>query len=333
MLKVAVVGMGGIGNRHAEIHAADSLAQLVAVCDVIKEKADAAAEKFGVPAFYSVDDMLANVDIDIVDVCTGGVENGSDHYEPTMKAFEAGKHVLCEKPISNNIEEAREMVKTAREKGLYFGINLNHRFSPLCYQAKEWMDQGLIGKPLFCNMALWISNPKDDPQYFHIRALHPHSIDIMRFFCGPVKRVQAFFTKAPGRNSWSTISVNFEFENGAVGHLTGSYDMTVHHPMERCEVGGTEGRFVIENVIEDLILFPHNSRERKHVHLDIFSDVTNFGDTFRLRIHRFLEQVSQGVPPEQIEGSGAEGLAAQEVIEAAIRSHENGNVAVEVPNQ
>ncbi|MBC7289142.1 MAG: gfo/Idh/MocA family oxidoreductase, partial [Armatimonadetes bacterium] len=58
-----------------------------------------------------------------------------------------------------------------------------------------------------------------------------------------------------------------------------------------------------------------------------------FNDTFRLRIHRFLEQVSQGCSPEEIEASGAEALAAQEVIEAAIASHENGNVAVEVPNQ
>ena len=56
--------------------------------------------------------MLANEDLDIVDVTTGGYENGSWHFEPTMEALEAGKHVLCEKPLSNDIGEAREMVRT-----------------------------------------------------------------------------------------------------------------------------------------------------------------------------------------------------------------------------
>jgi predicted dehydrogenase len=277
--------------------------------------------------------MLADQEMDLVGICTAGVENGGDHYEPTMQVIEAGKMILGEKPISNNIHEAREMVAAAREKGLHYGINLNHRTHAAAALAKRWCEEGKLGDLLFCNMALWIRNPKDDPEYFHIRALHPHSIDVMRYFCGPAKRVQAFFTKAPRRNSWSTISVNFEFENGMVGHLTGSYDMSVVHPMERCEVGGTKGRFVLENVFEDLFYFPHDSAERIHVHNSIFNQYTSFNDTFEMRIHRFLEQVTQGARPEEIEASGADALAAQEIIEAAIASHENGNVPVETPNQ
>ena len=65
-----VVGMGGIGNTHAACHGKDPLAKLVAVCDIIRERADAGAAKFGVKAFYSLEDMLANVDVDIVDVTT-----------------------------------------------------------------------------------------------------------------------------------------------------------------------------------------------------------------------------------------------------------------------
>jgi predicted dehydrogenase len=148
-----------------------------------------------------------------------------------------------------------------------------------------------------------------------------------------VRRVQAFFTKAPGRQSWSTISINFEFASGCVGHLTGSYDLCVHHPMERCEVAGTKARFVLDNLFEDLVLYPHDSEERIHIHNSIFGPVTSFNDTFQLRIHRFLEQIHNGDPPERIEACGAEALAAQEVIEAAIQSHENGNLPVEVPNQ
>ena len=110
-LKIGVVGMGGIGNTHADCYRNDALAKLVAVCDVVKEKAEAAAERHGVKAYYRLADMLANEDMDFVDVTTGGYENGSWHFEPTMEALEAGKHVLCEKPLSNDIDEARGMVR------------------------------------------------------------------------------------------------------------------------------------------------------------------------------------------------------------------------------
>ena len=67
-LKVGVVGCNGIGTRHATCHSEDPLAKLVAVCDVIKERADVLAEKLKVRAYYSLKDMLANEDLDIVDV-------------------------------------------------------------------------------------------------------------------------------------------------------------------------------------------------------------------------------------------------------------------------
>jgi len=112
-VRVGVVGMGGIGNTHADCHRSDVLAALVAVCDVVKEKADAAAERHGVKAYYSLREMLAGEEMDVVDVTTGGYENGSWHFEPPMEALEAGKHVLCETPLSNDIGEAREMVRCA----------------------------------------------------------------------------------------------------------------------------------------------------------------------------------------------------------------------------
>src|ERR671925_193972 len=87
MLRVAVIGMGGIGRTHARCYRNDPLAGLVAVCDIVKEKADAAAAEFGVKAYYSVKDLLAHEQLDSVSVPTAGVENGSFHYEPTMQAL------------------------------------------------------------------------------------------------------------------------------------------------------------------------------------------------------------------------------------------------------
>ncbi|MBR4960803.1 MAG: Gfo/Idh/MocA family oxidoreductase, partial [Clostridia bacterium] len=150
VFKSAVVGMGGIGNLHATCIKNNDKAELVCVCDMNKQRADEAAEKFGVPACYSVKEMLKNFpEIEVVHVTTSGFENGSWHYIPVMEALDAGKHVLTEKPISNNIEEAREMVAFATKKDLYLGCNLNHYFSEPAFRADQLIADNKIGEQVY----------------------------------------------------------------------------------------------------------------------------------------------------------------------------------------
>jgi len=324
--RVGVIGLGPIGNRHADVYKELSGAELVGVCDIIRERADAASARLGVRAFYSAPEMLDALAPDMVSVATGGEEYGSDHHEPTMQALEAGVHVLCEKPISNEIPQAREMVATAREKGLCFGIDLNHRFTPAARLAKKWVDEGRIGHQLFVNVGMWIGNPRESSPWFQIKALHPHTVDIMRYFCGDIEAVQCFATKAPGRKIWSTAQFNMRFKSGAVGHLTGSYDIERGHPMERCEVAGLKGRFVLEDIFREVTLYPAGDLEKIVYTNPIFGGMRDFGDTFRNRLGRFVEQLNEGAAPDEIEGSGADGLAAQEVLAAAIESIKNETV-------
>lgn len=327
MQRVCVIGLGPIGNRHADIHQENPLAQLVGVCDIIRERADAAAARLGVPAFYDAPTMLAELQPDICSIATGGEEYGSDHALPTIQALEAGSHVLCEKPISNDIADAVKMVETARRLNRCFGIDLNHRFNPAHRLAKQWVEEGRLGHLLFINMAMWIMNPRESSPYFQLKALHPHTVDIMRYFCGDIEAVQCFATKAPGRKIWSTAQFNMRFVNGVVGSLTGSYDIARGHPMERCEVAGTGGRFVIEDIFKQVTLYPAGSLEKiVYTEPSLFGGMRDFVDTFRDRIKRFVQQVDEGVAPEDIDGSGADGLAAQKVLAAAIESLETETV-------
>jgi predicted dehydrogenase len=326
MKRVCVIGLGPIGNIHSDVYAADELAELVGVCDIDEDRANAAAERLGVTAFYNVQTMLRELSPDICSVATGGYEYASDHYEPVMLALEAGCHVLCEKPISNEIPRAEEMVARAREKGLCFGVDLNHRFTPAARLARKWVDEGRLGHLLFINMSMWIKNPNESSPYFQLKALHPHTVDVMRYFCGDIEAVQCFATKAPGRQIWSTAQFNMRFKNGVVGSLTGSYDIERGHPMERCEVAGTGGRFVLEDMWRELTLYPAGNLE-KTVYTDpAFGGFGDFGDTFVDRIHTFVQQITDGVSPEDIDGSGEDGLAAQKVLAAAIESLENETV-------
>jgi len=327
MLRVCVIGLGPIGNLHADIYAADDLAELVGVCDIIPERAEAAGKRLGVPWFESAEKMLAELSPDVCSVATGGYEYGSDHYEPTIQALEAGCHVLCEKPICNEIDPAEEMVALAKKKGLCFGIDFNHRFTPPAKLAKKWLDEGRLGNLLFANMALWIGKPQDpESPYFHLKALNPHSVDMLRYFCGDIASVQCFAMKAPGRKIWSTASFNFKFKSGQVGHLTSSYDIARGHPMERCEVAGVKGRFVLEDMWRHVTLYPAGDPVTQVYNNPVFGGYRDFDDTFRNRIHCFLQEVTDGVAPEDIDGSGADGLAAQKVIAAGIESLNTGKI-------
>jgi predicted dehydrogenase len=326
MLRVCVIGLGPIGNRHADMYRADKLADLVGVCDILTERAEAAGRRLGVPAFGDAGEMLKTLKPDVCSVATGGVEYGSDHCAPTLQALDAGSHVLVEKPISNEIPRAEEMVARARERGLCLGVNLNHRFTPAARLARKWLDEGRLGHLLFMNMSMWIKNPNESSPWFQLKALHPHTVDIMRHFCGDISAVQCFATRAPGRRIWSTAQFLMRFANGATGTLTGSYDIERGHPMERCEVAGTGGRFVIEDMFREATLYPAGNLEKTVYSNPVFGGMRDFEETFRNRIHAFLEQVSAGAKPEEIDGSGADGLAAQKVLAAAIESVETGQV-------
>ncbi|HUW62251.1 MAG TPA: Gfo/Idh/MocA family oxidoreductase [Candidatus Bathyarchaeia archaeon] len=329
-LRVGVVGMGNIGNLHARCYQQDPLAEIVAVCDIIKEKADRAAGEYGCPAFYSVREMLdAGIPIDCASMCTAGKENGGDHFVPTMELLEGGIPTLGEKPISNELDKAEQMVALARGKGIRYGINLNHRFTPAARRAKEWVDQGRLGRLHIINMTMWIDNPNETSPHFHVRALHPHSLDVMRYFCGDVQSVHAFFLRGETRDGtprqcWSNMQMNLLFKNGVVGHLTGSYDAGGGFGLERCEVTGSQGRFVLEDACELLTFYSRaNNDGESYANL---GGMTGFMDTFPSRIHHWLEQNVEKARPEDVDGSGEDALKVQRIIEAAIESWEKRKV-------
>ena len=328
-LNVAVVGVGRIGNTHCNVYAANPEVRLVAVCDIIPERADAASEKHDTHVFYSVQEMLASgIQIDAASVCSAGEENGGDHYKPTMELLEAGIPVLGEKPISNRLHEAREMVAKAKEKGVRYGVNLNHRFTPAALRAKEWVDAGRLGELNIVNMTMWINNPNESSPHFHMRALHPHSFDVMRYFCGEVTKVQAFFKKGKGRKIWSNVGVNLLYENGIIGHLTGSYDANFGaagtYGLETLEVVGSDGRFVLKDACEKLTYYPRFSREVESY--DYLGGMKHFGETFGSRISKWVEDNIAEVAPADVDASGEDALKVQTIIEACIESWDTGQI-------
>lgn len=340
-LKVGVVGMGGIGNTHAECHKNDDLAELIAVCDIIKEKADDAAAKFGVEAFYSLKEMLAaHPEIDIVDITTSGYENGSWHYTPAMEALEAGKNVLVEKPMSNDIGEAREMVALARKKDVYLGCNLNHYFTDTADKAFEYINAGKVGEPVYLLQKMGFNGSelgyggagttRWQRPYSHVKAFLAHPFSILRRFGGNITHIQAFLTKPGVRKSaedlmLSVNSINVLFENGSVGYLL-SQRGDAHFGLGgwwSFEMAGTKGTFCIENCVEKLTYWEVDKEP------EVFdTGITDFSSTFPKRIHAYLEDVTNKVSKEFIRSSGYDALATLEYTFAVIESYEQGGALV-----
>ena len=343
--------MGGIGNTHANCHQKDDLAELVAVCDVVKEKADAAAQRLGVKAYYSVKDLLAHEDLDVVDITTGGYENGSWHYEPNMEALDAGKAVLCEKPLATDINDAREMVRFASEKGVYFGCNLNHYFTPTAERAKKYMDDGEIGETVYLLAKMGFQGGEEtyslnkslrfNQPYAHMKAFLTHPFSVMRYFCGDIREIQTFSTKPGFRKNKgdmlvSVNSIHLHFENDTVGYLISHRGDAVWGlgGWWNLEVAGSKGTFCIENCAQKLTYWPGPKQGEKYgvgespepVTMD--TGIKEFNSTFPFRIHAFLEDVTNKVPAEKLRASGRDALATLEYTWAVIESYESGGTLV-----
>lgn len=145
-LKVGFIGCGGIAfNKHfPAMKANEELNELVAFCDIVEERAIEAAEKFGVQGakvYTDYKDLLADESIEVVQICTPNVS----HSEIAIAAFEAKKHVYCEKPMSHKTEEAEKMVEAWKKSGKKFTIGYQNRFRPEVLNLHESCQKEELG--------------------------------------------------------------------------------------------------------------------------------------------------------------------------------------------
>lgn len=318
-LRVAVVGAGGIGRLHAQAYHEHPRVALVAVCDHKMASAAALAARYGAQPFTEVSAMLnAGLHLDAASVATAGTENGGDHYAPTMALLDAGIAVLGEKPIANQLPEAAAMVRRARQNHIPYAINFNHRFTPAVIRAKNHLDAGRMGTVEMISLRLWIHNPNETAPWFHVRALHPHSLDLLHHFGGDVARVVAFMRQGEGRSTWSNVQLLLQFRSGATGQLMGSYDAADSYGLVCLDILGSKGRIVVDNGYQRLRWY---SRDTSEIQCDPnVGGMRSFEQSFRYRIDAWVAELLAGVSPEAITGSAVEAFRAQEVIEAAIRS-------------
>ena len=144
-VRIGIIGCGGIANqKHMPSLKKLPDVEMVAFCDIIEEKAKAAAEKFGTPDAKVFTDYkeLLKLDLDVVHVLTPNKQ----HSFITVDALESGKHVMCEKPMAINSAEAKKMLDAAKRTGKKLTIGYQNRFRPECRYLKECCEAGDLGE-------------------------------------------------------------------------------------------------------------------------------------------------------------------------------------------
>lgn len=251
-MKFGIIGAGMIGQFHAKAITAMEGGELHSVFDLRQESADKLAEEYGATGYSDIESFLADPELEIVTV---GTPSGA-HLEPSLAALNAGKHVICEKPLEITTERIDQLIEAAEKNGKTLAAVLNRRFHPGMDAFKKAADQGRFG--LLTNASAYVKWYRDQAYYDSagwrgtwaldgggaLMNQSIHTVDALLYLAGPVKSVQANTAcLAHERIEVEDIVVVIvEFESGARGVIecstcTWSKD---GHPA-RVQLSGTEG--------------------------------------------------------------------------------------------
>lgn len=242
-VKFGIVGCGVIAPWHAKAITGIPEAELVAVCDVIEERAQKLSGDFGNPAVYTdYNKMFAEAGIDAISVC---VPSGL-HGQVTIDAAKAGKHVMCEKPIEITLPKIDAMVQACRDNNVKLGVIFQRRTSPMWNKVKNAIEAGWLGKMVLGDAYLKYFRSQDYYNSGEWRGTWEldgggalmnqgvHCIDLQRWIMGPIDTVYAQADHlVRDIEVEDTCCAVFKFKSGAFGVLQGTTSVVgMNHKLE-----------------------------------------------------------------------------------------------------
>ncbi|RKY02307.1 MAG: hypothetical protein DRP54_02040 [Spirochaetes bacterium] len=259
MVKIGIIGAGFIGDVHAQAYNRIENAQLVGIVNRTREKGEKFAEKYGIKFYPTMDELLESEDIDAVDICTPT----HLHLEMVKKAANAGKNILCEKPLALSVEDAEEMISIVKEKKVKAMVGHVLRFWPEYVRVKEIIDKRELGKPLFATCARLAVSPdwrnwgfKEELSGGVTMDLQIHDIDYLIWLFGIPKSVrsQGYYNKELG--GWAHVGILFNFDDNVSGMSESGWAFKGSFPFTMllrilCEKGTIDWTFKAGKNIEE----------------------------------------------------------------------------------
>ena len=351
-IKVAVIGTGGISNEHINGYIKNENVELYAFCDINESKLFAMADKYGVArerCYTDKDEMLkALPEIDAVSVCTWN----SAHAECTIAALNAGKHVICEKPMALNADEARLMKEAAERNNKLLMIGFVRRYGNDAEVLKDFIDNGYFGD-IYYAKATYLRRNGCPGGWFGDKSrsgggplidLGVHVIDLVRYLAGKPKPVSVYgatFQKLKnrteikngknymevGKSSADVFDVEdlasalIRFDNGLVLSVETCFSLDLKEDKGDIELFGTKAGCKLDPEVE---IFTDMNDYMVNVGFTN-STALSFDGLFAKEINHFVDCVINGTTPR---APAEDGVEIMKILDAVYESARTGHEVI-----
>jgi UDP-N-acetylglucosamine 3-dehydrogenase len=329
-LKVAVIGCGSIArNRHLKEYQNNDAVEIVAVCDIVEERAVEMANEYDAKSYTSYEELLKNEELDAVSVCLPNYL----HAPVSIAALNAGCHVLCEKPMATSKEEAEDMIKAATAANKKLMIAHNQRFVPSHAKARELIANGEIGKIYSFRTAFGHGGPEqwsvegEDSWFFKkdqafigaMGDLGVHKADLLRFLLGEEFVEVAGFIETSAKEN-TDVDDNavciLKTENGIIGTLAASWAYSAKEDNSTI-IYGEKAILRIEDDPDYSLIVQYKTGEIVNYQLGGIQSNAEGGQTTTHTINHFVVAIIEDTEPLI---NGEEGKKSLEVILGALES-------------
>ncbi|PPA69801.1 Gfo/Idh/MocA family protein [Jeotgalibacillus proteolyticus] len=335
-LKIGVVGAGSIAQlRHLLEYADNEHVEVAAICDINEERANEAAEKFGIAKVFTDYHDLVKEDLDAVSVCTPNYL----HAPVSIAALEAGKHVLCEKPMATSKKEADQMIQAAEKAGKTLMIGHNQRLVESHQKARKWIAEGKLGKVFSFRTAFGHPGPeawsadgadswffkKDEAFIGAMGDLGVHKTDLIRYILGEEMTEVAAMVETTAKKN-TDVDDNavllLKTESGIIGTLAASWSYKGKE--DNSTVIYTEkGVLRLEDDPEYSVVLHKHDGTKEELSLGKIQSNEEGGQESTGVIDHFVDSILTGKAPLI---TGEEGKKSLEVILGALKSDETKQI-------
>jgi UDP-N-acetylglucosamine 3-dehydrogenase len=334
-LKVGVIGCGSIAKyRHLPEYKLNKNVEIVAVCDIVAERAEKMAEEYGAKAFSDYKEVLKLEDIDAISVCLPNYL----HAPVSIDALNTGKHVICEKPMATSKEEAEAMINAAKRNDKKLMIAHNQRFVASHQKAKEIIESGKLGKIYSFKTTFghpgpegwsvdgagsWFFN-KEKAFIGAMGDLGVHKADLMRYLLGEFTEVGAFIETNAKQNT--DVDDNavciLRTESGIIGTLAASWAYMSGGDNSTI-IYGEKGTLLLEADPEYSLIEEYRDGSVVYHKLDKIQTNEEGGQSTSHVINHFVDCIVENKEPLI---NGEEGMKSLKIILAALESKETKQI-------
>lgn len=307
-LGIAIIGAGFWGRNHARNLREINETRLIAICDKDEARAKSVADLFGIEAYSDTTEMLRRKDIDAVTVCTWSTNLARE----ATRALNAGKHVLVEKPMANNVLEAKKIVALARRKQRYLMVGFLMRFIPGLHHIKQAVAKGELGTVVYATARRVSQWPERIGDVGVVKDLAIHDIDITRYlFDDEPVEVYAKAGNLRHKKFEDHAQILVTFKGRKTAFIEANW--LTPYKIRKLTVTGSEAIMTLDYITQEITIETSGQTLAPRYEVK---------EPLRLELQHFATSILEDKEPII---TGTDGLKALQIAEGALKSANKGS--------